>query len=172
MQTSYCFGERITWPFDAFSLSSFFSWPKPRNRQAARRQRHVSERRIHAGRGHHTGAIGEKQILRIVRLIELIQDGSLGIAAHARRCPFVNRESGRGDFLIDIDVLGAGPPRAFPRLMAMSFDMERSFRSVTVNLQGGMPQASSFSCPRRTYYCDWASTRRNPPIPMRHGAGF
>jgi len=86
MQTSYCFGERITWAIDAFSLKLILFHGRNREIAGARRQRHVSERRIHAGRGHHTGAIGEKQIFRIVRLIVLIQDGSLGSRPCAR-CP-------------------------------------------------------------------------------------
>src|SRR6266849_3503868 len=48
MQTSYCFGERITWAIRRFLLQVVFFQFRYREIASPRRKRHVRKRRIHA----------------------------------------------------------------------------------------------------------------------------
>src|SRR6266478_2727014 len=70
MQTSYCFCERITWNIWTISPLELISLHCGNGEIAgARRERHVGERRIHARRRDHAGAVREEHVLCIVCLI-------------------------------------------------------------------------------------------------------
>src|SRR5215472_799149 len=56
----------------------------------APRERHDGERGILVGIGDKRSTIGDEKIFHLVRLTETVENGSLGIGAHARSADFVN----------------------------------------------------------------------------------
>src|SRR5882724_12103798 len=64
-------------------------------------KRHVGEGGIYARGGDHAGAVWEEMIFGVVGLVVGVEDGGLGIAAHASGAHFVDGESGRRDFRPD-----------------------------------------------------------------------
>src|ERR1051325_4331432 len=59
-------------------------------------QRHHGERRVLAAVRHESGAVGDAEILDVVRLVEFVQDRGLRVVAHSRGADFVDAEAGDG----------------------------------------------------------------------------
>src|SRR5213593_1043206 len=73
----------------------------------ARRERHVGDRRIHAGGARHARTVGHEQVGHIVRLVVRVEHGRLGIASHAGRAHLVDPEPGLGaELALSIGVVG------------------------------------------------------------------
>src|SRR5438270_11277172 len=88
------------------------------------RDRHHRECRILADARHPAGAIGDEDVLNVVRLAVLIHDARLGVGAHAGGSDLMNAESWHGVLAGKMDVLRAGRfehfcallPRILPQL--------------------------------------------------------
>src|SRR5215472_483322 len=58
--------------------------------RGAPRKSHDGERRIFVGIGNERRTVGDEKVFDVVRLAETVEDGSLGIGAHARGADLVN----------------------------------------------------------------------------------
>src|SRR3954465_9022537 len=76
--------------------------------RGARGERHVGERGIYTGGGHHARSVGDEHILRIPDLIVRMSDGGLGVAPHARGDHLVDAVTREVSGEVNRDVLAAG----------------------------------------------------------------
>src|SRR5882724_9864532 len=101
-------------------------------------KRHVGEGGIYARGGDHAGAVWEEKIFGVVGLVVGVEDGSLGIAAHASGAHFMDGESGRRDFRPDGNVLCASSGENFGGLDSdVAIHGMLVFAPGAVDFQGG-----------------------------------